>query len=129
MSFFISLAVWTGVSYIVKGIVTNKFGDDMIGWIAGILLFLFGALIICISNVISGLLSYPQDRADRRQEQADFRADIRASIHEINEDDRVNRIISGSEKPNIVYDNRQIHLYGTGAGKRESRLKGMSKFL
>ena len=97
-----SFLIWVIVSAIVGLIVGGVTGLSIIGWAAGILLFVLGIpglIIAMITESVHGEVSYAQDRADYRQLMSDINADIRAE-----EEDRCS---------NIFNDNRQIHLHGS----------------
>jgi len=108
--FFIFLLIWAGVSAIIGGILTAVTGFNLVGWAAGIFVFLCGLPGLIIASIHESFVAYPQDRADDRQTMADLNADFRASEHEWNEDQRMERYISAS-RPENTYDNRQINIH------------------
>ena len=107
MAFIIS----AGIGAIVGTIVTGITGFSVIGWAAGIVIFL-----ICLPGALIGgfafdITSYVEDRADDRQVMSEFYEDCRAAEHEDREDERARR------KKNIVYDQRSVHFHSDGTTK------------
>ena len=101
------------VCIVVGAIAGAVSGYPIIGWFIGIVLFLVGLPGALISLFVHDSISYAQDRADDRQIMADIEADIRAEEHEYCEDRR-----AAQRKPDITYDNRQIHFHNDEYKKR-----------
>ena len=88
------------IASIIGLIVGGLTGISFIGWAVGIIAFLFCLPGALAAGFVFDSISYAQDRADLRQEMADYNADIRAE-----EDRKHNR-------KQINIDKRSIHFYG-----------------
>jgi len=100
MLLILGLTICAGISYAIGTEIASNM-NNVVGWIAGVLFFLVGALIMFLFSILKELLSHHYDRAEPKQ--------------------------TNSKRPNPTHDNRKIHIHRIK--KRESRLKGMSKFL
>ena len=54
---FIISAVWGIISYAIGSAATRVFEADIIGWIAGILIFSVGFIIIFVTGLVSSISS------------------------------------------------------------------------
>lgn len=99
---------------IIGLVIGGATGISLLGWIAGIFLFLCGLPGVLIGGFIHDEVTYAQDAADYRQMMSDFDADMRADEHELAEDIRVDRLIKTRKRPltQIYNDKRQVHIHG-----------------
>ena len=107
------------ISFIVGAVVTSVTGFELLGWVAGIVVFVVGLPGALIGGFIHGEVSYFADRADDRQIMSDLRADFRADEREHRADIRAEKLLSSSRKnrPTVIHDNRQVHIHERGKKK------------
>ena len=96
------------VSVIIGCIVGGLSGFELLGWAAGIFVFVTGLPGALMGGFMFDLTSYREDRADDRQLMSDFHADMR---EEERERKRQIRIESKRNRTTYNIDARSVHYH------------------
>ena len=106
------------VSVIIGCIVGGLSGFELLGWAAGIFVFVAGLPGALIGGFMFDLTSYREDRADDRRLMSDFNADLREDERERrrqirHEDylDHLDRIESKRNRTTYNIDARSVHYH------------------
>jgi hypothetical protein len=111
----LGLLGWTGICAIIGAIVSAVTGIKILFWVVAIVLFLFGLPGLLISEIFSGIGDFIQSENEYAQDRADYRE----LMHDIAEDERMDRYLDKlddlsddyEDEPDIYIDNRQIHFH------------------
>ena len=106
------------ISVILGGIVAGISGIGFLFWVVSIVVFVCGLPFALINGFIQDKIDYVQDREDYRM-----------MLHEIEEDERMDRYLDkldelndydDDDEPDIYIDNRQIHYHNYYDKKMEN---------
>jgi hypothetical protein len=101
------------VSAIFSLVVLGITGSGAFALLTGGVFFACGLPFALLFSFVGSAVSYVQDRADCRWENAELKAEELVEDHEFAEDERLDRLVEAAKKiPASIYnDNRQVHLH------------------